>query len=252
MINLDNIKLVACDFDGVICNGLKEYFETSKKAYFQLYNLPEFNQLDQFQKSFYRLRPVVEVGWEMPILLRALIQGISEENIISAWGEICQKIVQEDKLDPKIVGKIVDSTRDHWISTHLEQWLSLHNFYPKIIHFIKQEIVAKNIKFYIISTKEGRFIKQLLSQEELNLSDEQIIGKEIKQPKAITLTQLIAKYNYLPSEIAFIEDRLPTLRSTQNYPELQGIHLFLADWGYNTPTERTWVKNQQKITLFSL
>ena len=68
--------ILALDFDGVICDGLIEYFATTKQTYERLW-LQDRN-LDELAQSFYKLRPVIETGWEMPILLRALVLGVSE------------------------------------------------------------------------------------------------------------------------------------------------------------------------------
>ncbi|MGI8932627.1 MAG: HAD family hydrolase, partial [Phormidesmis sp.] len=66
-------QLIVFDFDGVICDGLIEYFQTAWKAYCQLFE-PDSHQLPEgLAEKFYPLRPVVETGWEMPVLVQALV-----------------------------------------------------------------------------------------------------------------------------------------------------------------------------------
>ena len=121
--------LIALDFDGVLCNGLIEYFQTAWRTYSQIWQLSDEVQSNDLVEKFYRLRPVIEIGWEMPVLIRALILGIGEEAIFEEWQAIAQKIVFEEGLDRGEIGACLDSTRDEWIAKDLEGWLSLHQFY---------------------------------------------------------------------------------------------------------------------------
>jgi hypothetical protein len=52
--------------------------------------------------------------------------------------------------------------------------------------------------------------------------------------------------------IWFVEDRLPTLYSIVSQPDLADVELFLANWGYNTATERATANQDPTITLLSL
>lgn len=247
----NNPKLVALDFDGVICNGLKEYFESTKLTYWDIWKPGGNVNFDDFAPSFYRLRPVIETGWEMPLLLRALVLGIPEKNILQNWHAIVQELVKTEQLDWKNIGKKLDKIRDEWIASDLQGWLDLHSFYPGII-FQLTELLNSDIELYIITTKEGRFVKQLLQMGGLELPNSAIIGKECKRPKYETLRKLIQDKSLSPKDIWFIEDRLEALESVRKQPDLQGIKLYLADWGYNTQQTRDSLKDNQEIQLLSL
>ena len=86
-------KTLAFDFDGILCNGLTEYFQTAWKVYRQTW--PDTNPTppDNLAETFNRLRPVVEVGWEMPMVIRAVLQGIEEATIISQWSTLKTQLV---------------------------------------------------------------------------------------------------------------------------------------------------------------
>jgi phosphoglycolate phosphatase-like HAD superfamily hydrolase len=242
--------ILALDFDGVICDGLLEYFETSWRTYCQIWQPEKQTPPDNLANAFYRLRPVIEIGWEMPILIRALIQGVPETKIVPDWSVVAQDIIKSDKLEPAVIGKEVDSTRDGWISTDLEGWLALHRFYPGIIQRLEQIITSDNsTQLFIVTTKEGRFVKKLLQQQGIELSEERIIGKEIKRPKHETLRQLLGQYR---GTLWFVEDRLKTLQSVAQQPDLNNVRLFLADWGYNTKDQRDSVTRDSGISLLSL
>ena len=242
--------ILALDFDGVLCDGLMEYFQVAWRTYGQLWQPDSTVLAKDLAPVFYRLRPVIETGWEMPVLLQALRQGVPETEILQNWVVIAPQILANSHLDAKTIGTALDCQRDEWVTTDLDSWLALHRFYPGVIERL-QSVISSSVYPVIISTKEGRFIKQLLQEQGIELSDTQIIGKESQRPKHQVLRELVAAHNTL-SSIWFIEDRLKTLFSIQSYADLAAIRLFLADWGYNTEQERKAAQQNSGIELLSL
>lgn len=242
--------VLALDFDGVICDGLKEYFQTAWQAYCNLWQIKDPTPPTGVAERFYRLRPVVETGWEMPIVLRAIERGITDEAVLQNWATLAQQIVQEEGLDPKRLAAEVDGVRDRWINANLDQWLGEHRFYPGVIDRLKKAL-ASEIKTVIISTKEKRFIGTLLEQQGVDLTNLRIYGKELQRPKHQILRELIAE-NGQEGTYWFVEDRLKTLEGIEKQPDLKDVVLFLADWGYNTQTDRDRALQDAKIHLISL
>lgn len=251
--------ILALDFDGVLCDGLLEYFQTSWRTYTQIWTPDSLTPPEDLAPRFYRLRPVVEIGWEMPVLLRALVLGISEETILQDWPKVATSLIETDNLDAADIGKKVDAVRDEWIAIDLDSWLSLHRFYPGIIERLHnilsavEKLPSQSIThLFIVTTKEGRFVKQLLQQQGIQFSDERIIGKEVKRPKHQTLRQLLEMFPGEATTLWFVEDRLKTLQSVQQQPDLESVRLYLADWGYNTVAHRDSIRNDSRIQLLSL
>jgi phosphoglycolate phosphatase-like HAD superfamily hydrolase len=244
-------KILALDFDGVLCDGLIEYLETSQRTYCQIWIRDNLEDLEKFRSSFYKLRPVIETGWEMPILLRALALGFSEEEILQDWSKISRKIIASENLNPQEVMHQLDSLRDNWIKSDLDGWLALHKFYPGVIERLK-EILNSSTKVYIITTKEGRFVKKLLQDGGLNFPQKYLMGKEVNRPKYETLRLLLQENCQVPENLWFVEDRLEALQSVEQEPGLQGVGLYLADWGYNTEQMRASLKDTPNIHLLSL
>lgn len=245
--------ILALDFDGVLCDGLTEYFQTAWRAYCQIFDHPGATPPDGLADRFYPLRPVIETGWEMPLLLHALQQGVEDTAVLDSWPKIVQKILQDTQVQPEAAMATVDGVRDRWIEADLDGWLSLHRFYPGVIERLRVAIAA-GVFPVIISTKEGRFIQALLNQEGVDLPPEQIIGKEIKQPKAKTLQQIqTSPPPTAPKSqpIWFLEDRLKTLDQVKT-ADLSDLTLFLVDWGYNTAAERARAALDPQINLLSL
>lgn len=252
----DSPTILALDFDGVLCDGLLEYFQTSWRTYVSIWQPENQTPPDDLAPKFYRLRPVVETGWEMPILLRALLLGVSEDKILQDWSAIVQKLIESEKLDAPDIGRQLDAIRDEWIKTDLEGWLGLHQFYPGVIKRISEILspedkrLETSTQLYIVTTKEGRFVKQLLQQQGIQLAEAQIIGKECKRPKYETLRQLLDTDK--AATLWFVEDRLKTLELVEQQSNLNEVRLYLADWGYNTIAHQESVQNAPRIKLLSL
>lgn len=244
-------KILALDFDGVICDGLLEYFQTTKRSYDKIWANHSSLNLDNFANHFYQLRPVIETGWEMPILLRSLVLGYSVSQIEENWLEICSQIIQQETLDKKYLMEQLDGVRDNWIETDLENWLKLHRFYPGILERLAQ-IIDSSTQLYIVTTKEGRFVKQLLQQQGLEIPEKNIFGKEVKQPKYETLRHLLRENSAQSDQLWFVEDLLKTLQTVHQQPDLTEVKLFLADWGYNLPKTRNLIQEDTTIYLLSL
>lgn len=247
------MKILVSDFDGVICDGLREYFYSSKLVYQEIWQDSGVD-LDCLQSSFNLLRPVVETGWEMPLLLRVLTWGETPENILNNWQNIKEKAIKILDLEGiKIVSlsQTLDSVRQRQINNNLESWLSLHCFYDGIIAKLK-DLIKQNIKLYIITTKESKFTKKLLEKEGIFLPENAIMGKEVKRPKYESLRLIIKAEKVNPSDISFIEDRLEALELVHQQKDLQGVKLFLALWGYNDDLTKVKVENNPNINALSL
>ncbi|WP_008317668.1 HAD family hydrolase [Leptolyngbya sp. PCC 6406] len=246
--------ILALDFDGVLCDGLVEYFQTAWRAYCQVFQPADDTPPPGLAARFYPLRPVIETGWEMPLLLHGLLHGVEDTAVLSGWAGMVPDLLANTGLEPSRLMAAVDDVRDRWIQTDLEGWLSQHRFYSGTVAWV-QRAMAAGIYPVIISTKEGRFIAQLLQGEGIDLSPEQILGKEVKRPKAETLSQLLhhpPANASAPPQIWFMEDRYKTLEKVMAQPSLDSVTLFLADWGYNTVAERAAAEKCDRIHLRSL
>jgi phosphoglycolate phosphatase-like HAD superfamily hydrolase len=243
--------ILASDFDGVICDGMVEYFEVAWRTYCQIWAPSKTIPSDDLASSFYSLRPVIETGWEMPVLIKALTEKLVEEIIVKDWVNITQRILLENALNSQDIAMKLDSIRDAWIENDLEDWMSLHRFYPGVVERIKN-MISSDVKVYIVTTKEGRFVHKLLEKEGINLPREMILGKEVKCPKSQILRDIKKSEDQITKNIWFMEDRLKTLQSVKAQPDLNDVELFLADWGYNTPSDRLIAHNDSRINLLSL
>ena len=84
--------ILALDFDGVLCDGMREYFEASRRTYMRVWP-DEPAPSEELFPAFRALRPVIMTGWEMPVLLRALVQGYSQAAMLQNWEAVRDALV---------------------------------------------------------------------------------------------------------------------------------------------------------------
>ncbi|MEN9222997.1 MAG: gas vesicle protein GvpJ [Thermostichus sp. BF3_bins_97] len=244
-------RILALDFDGVICDGLAEYFVSSCRVCQQVWGLAD-PQLDPLRPAFDRLRPLIETGWEMPLLVWGLHQGIPEPDLRQDWPTQRQQLLEQAGIPSKSLAQTLDQVRDEWMASDLQGWLACHRFYPGIAPWLRQLRAAGDPRLVILSTKEGRFIEQLLRGEGIQLPRHHILGKEVRAPKAATLQRLLTAAQLPAADLWFVEDRIQTLHQVLAVPELEEALLFLASWGYNLPEEREEAAHHPRLHLLDL
>lgn len=237
-------SLLALDFDGVVCDGLEEYFESAWRACAELWGAPAVPPAGLAER-FYALRPLIESGWEMPLLVKALRRGLDDATLRGDWPALAPKLLEG--LPAAEVGARLDRVRDEWIAADRAGWLGRHRFYPGVIERL-QALAGSPTRVVIITTKEGRFARELLARQGLDLPAADVFGKETRRPKADVLRALRTSGD----RVWFVEDRLQTLEAVAAQPGLDDVRLFLAAWGYNFAAERERARAGARIALLSL
>jgi hypothetical protein len=247
-------NILALDFDGVICDGMREYFEASRRSYARIWPAERPPGDDCFA-AFRRLRPVIMTGWEMPLLLRALHQGWDEDTLEHDWEKVRDKLLGADphggEALRRILTQTLDAIRRDWIADDREDWLAHHRPYSSLEEL--QRLVNEPERTALVTTKEGEFARQILEGWGVRLAD--IQGKESGTHKCDNLRHLIEGYAAVHGRrprLWFVEDRLETLRHVATHPDLDDVGLFLAAWGYNTSEARASVQHDGRIHLLAL
>jgi phosphoglycolate phosphatase-like HAD superfamily hydrolase len=242
--------VLALDFDGVLCDGMREYFESAWRAWRRLRpGAPEAPPASLFDR-FARLRPLVETGWEMVALVHALASGAADEAPARDWRPATW--LAELGCTRDAATAALDGVRDAWIARDERGWLDSHRFYEGVIARL-QRLAGPRPVVYVVTTKEGRFARQLLLRQGVRLPEAQVLGKEVRWPKRETLRELAARHAGGDARgIWFVEDRLATLQDVETDETLAGARLFLAAWGYNTPAHREAARRDDRIALLAL
>ena len=251
MIALD---ILALDFDGVCCDGMREYFETSRRTCARVWPDAPAPVAEDFG-AFAALRPVIHSGWEMPVLLRALAQGRTRAEILAGWERVRDQVLAVEALGGSALverlGQSLDQVRREWIAADLTGWLDLHAPYGSLDEL--RRLVAEPARTVLVTTKEGEFARLILDRWAVRLADVQ--GKETGVHKCLNLRALIAAWVAAHGRwprVAFVEDRLETLQHVTTHPDLDDVALFLAEWGYNTAAARATAGADPRIRLLTL
>ena len=93
----------------------------------------------------------------------------------------------------------------------------------------KLRMLANEENWYIVTTKQERFVEKILDANRIHLSSRRIFGLDRNMSKQEVLLDLLNLHPDAP--IHFVEDRLPTLLNVLKNDRLQDISLFFADWG---------------------
>jgi len=246
--------ILALDFDGVLCEGMREYFDTSRRTYARIW--PDTAQPgDETFPQFRALRPVILTGWEMPVLLKAIVQQRATDAITRDWASVRDAIVHADGRPTdslvKTLGHTLDEVRREWITADVAGWLERNVPYCSLDEV--RRLVAEPGRSVLVTTKEGEFARLILESWKVSLAD--IQGKEAGTHKCENLRSLIAAHSPVLGRrprLWFVEDRLETLQHVTTHPDLSDVGLFLAAWGYNTPETRASLSPGSRIRLLQL
>lgn len=240
--------IYALDFDGVICDSAVETAITGWKAGTTLWDDMQSEQPPKELIDKFRLvRPAMETGYEAILIVRLLHEGETVESLLANYETKIQQLLDSLDKDAVFLKQLFGKTRDSWINEALDEWLSMNPLFSGIAEKLQQ---LEPSQWYIITTKQERFVSQILKAYQLELAEDRIFGLDRNMSKQAVLTELLKKH---PQQIFyFVEDRLPTLFNVLANSTLNEIKLFLATWGYNTAEDKREAAIESKIQLIGL
>lgn len=226
----------ALDFDGVICDSAVETAMTGWKAANTFWQDMPTAVPPEMINQFRLIRPIIETGYEAILAMRLLYLGETTEAIVQDYATKIQALMQDISIDD--LKKRFGETRDVWIADDLQDWVTMNPLFPDIAN----KLQTLTHEWYIITTKQERFVKQILQANAIELSDERIFGLDRNKTKPEILKELLK--NQPTADIRFVEDRLPTLLNVQKELELANVQLIFALWGYNTAEDKALAMQQ--------
>ena len=227
--------IYALDFDGVICDSAVETGITGWKAATKIWAdmstpLPPPPLVDQFRL----VRPIIETGYESILVMRMLFDGENPNNILANFPVKKQLAMEKSKQKIAVLKQLFGTTRDTWIQDSLEEWVKMNPLFPGVTEKLKK--LAQQQQWYIITTKQERFVTQILRANQVQISQNRIFGLDRNMSKEEVLIDLQKKHPH--EALFFVEDRLPTLLNVLQNNNLQDVKLFFALWGYNTAQDK--------------
>ena len=226
-------SLLVFDFDGVIVDGMNEYWWSARRACLQLN--PTVDLPESTPPQFRQLRPWIHHGWEM-VLIAALIseQGgpleqLGVQAFVHDYVAHCTAALERFRWNPALLQQTLEAVRADAVRTDRDAWLALHQPYPGVPERLTA-FSEENIAWAVLTTKASDFTSELLAS--LGLKPERLDGHE-SGTKPEVLRRLACDWKL----DGFIEDRRPTLETVRTTAGLETVPCWLVSWGYLRPTD---------------
>ena len=239
--------LYALDFDGVICDSAIETGISGWKAAHQIWPEMPRTPPDAMVEQFRAVRPIIETGYEAILTMRLLSLGHSVANIADQYRQLFPQLMSEAGVGIDALKSLFGATRDGWIAADRDGWIGKNPLYPGVAEKLRR--LNWQDTWYVVTTKQERFVGEILQANGIDLDETRIFGLERKQAKAEILCDLVKQHPQ--RRLLFVEDRLPALLSVRQRPELAAVGLAFAAWGYNL-TEDQQQAEQHGFSVLSL
>jgi phosphoglycolate phosphatase-like HAD superfamily hydrolase len=215
--------LYVFDFDGVLCDSIRECFVSSWYAYFHYHKGTDPGSVELDRKErFYRYRPYIRTG-EDYVLLHDLIERGREIRSQEEFDE------EKRAAGPEFASRfrsLIYRTREEFLSNDREWWLSLNPLYPGLHGSLVR--IAERPDTVILSTKRPDLIAEILGAAGIDWPGSRIhhSGETGKLPFVSKLRAEVGA-----REAVFVDDQRDHLMHGSD----PAVRCFLAVWGYVQP-----------------
>ena len=245
------MNVFALDFDGVICDSAVETGVSAWRAMTAVWPGWEGEEPPpDALRSFVRVRPALETGYQAPLLMHLVVRGVPVEEVLADYAQLESREMAASGASREELVDAFGTARDRWIARDSADWLARHRFYPGTIPRLREALETAPV--FILTTKPERFATELLRSAGIELPDSRLFGLESGRRKEDILEELSGQPAFRDHTFHFVEDRLKTLERVVDCPALDKVRLYLATWGYCTEAEQGRAAAQPRITLWNL
>jgi phosphoglycolate phosphatase-like HAD superfamily hydrolase len=223
--------LLVFDFDGVLADGMDEYWWSARRAALRLTAAGPAGPVDlpsRVPEAFVRLRPRIHRGWEMVLVAAELGRsGFDPGAAVRDYGRMVQEALSLWGWDPPQLQQALETVRSEAIAADRRAWLGLHRFYPGVAERLRR-LESEGASWSVLTTKGGAFAAELLTAA--GLAPASLHGHEDG-----TKPEVLLRLASAGRPLWFVEDRRPTLERVRATPGLEAVRCYLAAWGYLGP-----------------
>ena len=232
--------LLVFDFDGVLIDGMPEYWWSARRAAQRLD--PCLELPDQAPAAFAALRPLIHKGWEMVLVAAALGRpGFNLDHWLSDYDRALATGLGQAATSPEVLQGALENVRDAALREDPAAWLALHRFFPGVERRL-HELAVDGVPWLVLTTKGGTYAARLL--EAAGLEPQAVYGHEQGSKPDVLLS---LREGGRP--LWFVEDRRPTLQWVRATPGLEAVRCFLALWGYLAPGDEEGLESEAILPL---
>lgn len=229
-----NNSLIFLDFDGVICDSVRECFVSSWIAYSKDYYKDNLTSIKiEYKNNFIGLRPFIRSGEDYLLIHDLLLNNIKIKN----QEEFDFYIVKTGKIRMEEYKESLYKVRNSLLEQEKDFWLSLNYLYPHMKLLLSKYYSHKNL--YIISTKKQKLIIEILNSNNIKISPDRVYDSG-KSRKLDIVSDIMEKTKV--QDAVLIDDQIDHLSGNNN----KRIEVYLAKWGY---IKNEWLKKQENIKI---
>ena len=234
--------LLVFDFDGVLVDGMPEYWWSARRAALRLEQEagrgePPLDLPEEAPEAFARLRPLIHKGWEMVLMAAEL--GRADTDVAAILLNYPQALATAEGRwgwSPAAVQEVLEAVRREALASDRPAWLARHRFYPGVIERLRR-LEREGAPWAVLTTKGGAFTAELLAAADLQPAalygheagaKPEVLARLLRQPPGPEPE---------PRPVWFVEDRRPTLELVRRTPGLEAVRCYLVSWGYLAPED---------------
>ncbi|MFZ0406810.1 MAG: HAD family hydrolase [Cyanobium sp.] len=219
--------LLLFDFDGVLIDGMREYWWSARRAALTL--APGLSLPEEAPAGFAQVRPLIHHGWEMVLMAAELGRADGDlASLLADYDGSLKPALERWGWNPRGLQAALEAVRAEAIASDRGLWLGLHRFFPGVPERLAA-LEREGVSWAVLTTKGAAFAAELLAAAAL-------------EPVALYGHEQGSKTEVLlrlgPGPLWFIEDRRPTLELVRATPGLEAVRCFLVSWGYLAPGDR--------------
>jgi phosphoglycolate phosphatase-like HAD superfamily hydrolase len=240
------MKALVLDFDGVVCDSLRECFATALAAYEAIqpaspllarlrtrHGDGRWHELDlagdPVLRSFEAMLPLGNRAEDFGVSLRAA-DSFLELTDQGAYDHFYRTVDPEWTAE---YHRVFYQQRDAARACDAHGWLELHLGYPSFLEILRRR--AGTVLYALATAKDRRSAELLL--EHLGVMDlfaqDAILDKEAGLSKTAHLTALRDRLDLGFDDLTFVDDKVNHLEMVAAL----GVRPVLAGWGFNTSRE---------------
>jgi phosphoglycolate phosphatase-like HAD superfamily hydrolase len=225
---VESMPLVVFDFDGVLMDGMPEYWWSARAAALLL--APGLVLPPEAPAGFARLRPLIHKGWEMVLMAAELGRDdLDLDALLADYGAALPVALARWGWHPEQLQLQLERVRAEAIAEAPAAWLARHRLYPGVKERLER-LGEEGARWAVLTTKGAAFASRLLAA--VGLEPWALYGHE-QGSKPEVLRQLLGQQRPL----WFVEDRRPTLETVRADSRLASVRCFLVSWGYLGPQD---------------
>ncbi len=216
--------LLCLDFDGVICDSIRECLASSWIAYHRLVkNDPPDRVPIRLQADFAVLRPLIRSGEDYVLIQEILDRGWE----VREQADFDRLLASAGNGTMERYKELFYRARGDLLDRHRAYWLSLNRVYPHMREPLRG--LASHDRLHIVSTKRSDFIVSILAADGIELNPERVHYSSARGKPGL-LSEILDAAGV--ERAVFVDDQIDHLTGGG---WRDGVERLLAAWGYVKP-----------------